>query len=77
MAVLVDVDDDGLLPAEDEVAGAGAEDDGDAEPAVVGHEDKHEEIADGDPDNVQCCLQYVAPAEQAGPGGEIFKDILF
>ena len=57
MAVFVDVDDNGLLPAKDEVARAGAEDDGDAEPAVVGHEDEHEEVADGDLHHVEHGLQ--------------------
>ena len=35
---------DGLPPAEGEVADGEAGDDGDAEPAVVGHEDEHDEV---------------------------------
>lgn len=46
MAVLSDVNDHGLPPAEQEVAHAGAGCHGNAEVAIVGHEDKHQEVAD-------------------------------
>ena len=47
MAVIAGhVDDDGLPPAEKEVTGRGAEDDGQAEPGVESHDDEHEEVGE-------------------------------
>ena len=47
MAVIAGhVDDDGLPPAEKEVTGGGAEDDGQAEPGVESHDDEHEEVGE-------------------------------
>lgn len=53
MAVLRYVDDYRFSPAEQEVAHAGAGCHGDAQVAVVGHEDEHQEVADDHLDDVQ------------------------
>jgi hypothetical protein len=42
VAMFGDVDNDRLLPAEEEVADHRSEDDRQTEPGVVGHEDQHE-----------------------------------
>lgn len=63
MAVLVDVDYDGFFPTEDKVTGASAQDQSDAEIAVVGHEDEHKEVAKGHLDDMQECLDDVSPAQ--------------
>lgn len=62
MAVLGNVDDHRLPPAEQEVAHPCASCHGDAEVGVVGHEDKHQEVADDDLYNVQHGLQEVGGA---------------
>ena len=67
MAVFVDVDDHGTLPAEYKVACAGPEDDGQAEPGVVRHEDEHEAVADEHLQHVQERLQEVAVVEHLRP----------
>jgi hypothetical protein len=45
MTVLSDIDDARLLPPKQEIADSSAEDDSDAEPHVICHEDEHEEVA--------------------------------
>lgn len=52
MAMFVDVHHHSSLPAKQEVAGAGTDDDGEAEPDVVGHEDQHEAVGDEDLNHV-------------------------
>ena len=59
MTMFVYVDYDTPSPAEQEVADASAESDGNAEPDVVSHEDEHEEIADDDLEDVQKALDKV------------------
>lgn len=53
MAVFCDVHHDRLPPAEQEVPGPGSRRHSDAQPAVVGHEHQHEEVADHHLDDVQ------------------------
>ena len=48
-----DVHRAGTPGAEEEIAEPGAEDDGDAQPNVVGHEDEHKPVADGELKHVQ------------------------
>lgn len=67
MAVFVDVHDNRPLPTEQEVSGAGSDDDRDAEINVVRHEDQHQEVADGDLDHVKKSLQEMGPAQETGP----------
>lgn len=62
MAVLSDVDHHRLPPAEQEVAHAGADRHGNAQIAIVGHEDKHQEVADDHLDDVEERLQEVGGA---------------
>lgn len=62
MAVLSDVNDHCLPPAEQEVAQTGAGCHGDAEVSIVGHEDEHQEVADDHLNNVQQGLQEVRGA---------------
>lgn len=62
MAVLRDVDNHRLPPAEQEVAHAGACCHGDAEVSIVGHEDEHQEVADDHLNDVQQGLQEVGGA---------------
>lgn len=45
MAVLVGIYDNRPLPSEQEIAEASTEDDGDTEPDVVRHHNKHEQVA--------------------------------
>ena len=65
VTVFIDVDDDRPSPAEREVADAGSERDGDAQPQVVGHEDEHQQVADDDLRDVQRRLDEVREAEHA------------
>lgn len=62
MAVLSDVNDHCFPPAEQEVAHAGAGCHSNAQVTVVGHEDKHQEVADDHLDDVQQGLQEVGRA---------------
>lgn len=62
MAVLCDVNNHCLPPAEQEVAHAGAGRHGDAEVSIVGHEDEHQEVTDDHLDYVQEGLQEVGGA---------------
>lgn len=59
MAMLCDVHDHCLLPAEEKVPCAGPCGYRDAQVPVVGHEDEHEEVADDHLDDMQHCLQEV------------------
>lgn len=59
MAVLGNIDDDGLLPAEQEVAEGGSEDHRQAEPRVVRHEDQHQQEAQRHLQDVQKRLEQV------------------
>jgi len=45
--ISTDIYDDGFPPAEEEVTGCGAEDDGQAEPSVESHDDEHQEVGEG------------------------------
>lgn len=63
MAVLGDVDDHCLPPAEQEVAHASTGCHSDAEVGIVGHEDKHQEVADDHLNNVQHGLYEVGWAQ--------------
>lgn len=67
VAVLGDINDDGLLPAEEEVADCCTDHDGDAQPHVIRHEDQHEEVAEDDLHHVQERLEAVHQAEHGGP----------
>lgn len=53
VAMLGHVDDDGLFPAEQEVAEGGTENNRQAEPRVVRHEDQHQQEAQRDLQDVQ------------------------
>jgi len=59
VTVLGDVHDDRFLPAEQEVPNGGAQDDHQAEPHVVGHEDQHEQEGQGHLEHVQQRLEQV------------------
>lgn len=50
-------------PAEQEVAGGGAQDDGHEQPHVVGHDDEHEQVRDGHLEHVHDGLQDVLLVE--------------
>uniref|UniRef100_A0A2D4GDQ8 Uncharacterized protein n=1 Tax=Micrurus corallinus TaxID=54390 RepID=A0A2D4GDQ8_MICCO len=63
MAMLRDVNHDGLFPAEEEVARASAGGHGDAEISVVGHEDEHQEVADHHLQDVKDGLEEVREAQ--------------
>lgn len=67
VAVVGDINEDGLLPAEQEVAGSGPESDGHTQPHVVRHEDQHEEVADDHLYDVQKRLEAVTQAQHGGP----------
>lgn len=69
MAMLCDVHDHCLLPAEEEISSAGPSGYCNAEVAVVGHEDEHEEVADDHLDDMQHCLQEVRKAQHLLPNG--------
>ena len=62
MAVLGDVDDHRLPPAEQEIAHPGTSCHGDAQVTIVGHEYEHQEVADDHLDDVQQGLHEVAGA---------------
>lgn len=62
MAVLCDVHDHRLPPAEQEVAHPSTEGHGDAQVTVVGHKNKHQEVADDHLDDVEPSLQEVGGA---------------
>ena len=59
MTVLSDVNDHCLAPAEQEVAGSRADGHGDAQEAVVGHEDQHEQVGHAHLEHMQQCLDQV------------------
>lgn len=67
MAVLCDVNDHSLSPAEQEVAHASTGRHSDAEVSVVGHEDKHQEVADDHLNDVQHRLQEMGGAKHPLP----------
>jgi hypothetical protein len=67
VTMLVDINRRESLEAEQKVANAGAENDAQAEPRVVGHEDEHEQVADCQLCHVQERLREVASIEQARP----------
>lgn len=68
MAMLCDVHNHCLFPAEEKVPCAGACCYRNAEVPVVGHEDEHEEVADDHLDDMQHCLQEVRKAQHLLPG---------
>ena len=70
MTVLRDVNDHRFAPAEQEVAGSRAEGHGDAQEAVVGHEDQHEQVGHADLEHVQQRLDQVRHTQHplAAPG---------
>lgn len=68
MAMLCDVHDHCLLPAEEKVPCAGPCGYRDAQVPVVGHEDEHEEVADDHLDDMQHCLQEVRKTQHLLPG---------
>lgn len=70
VTVLGHVDDHRLLPAEQEIAAGGSDDDGQAQPDVVRHEDEHQQERDGDLEDVQERLVQVHRREHGGPGRE-------
>lgn len=76
MTVVSDIDDDGFLPAKQEVASASAERDGYTQPHVVRHEDQHEEVTDDHLYNVQQCLEAVTQAQHARSVGKTIIDSL-
>ena len=51
-----------LLPSKAKVSESHAEDDGQTQPAVVRHEDEHEEVGDEQLDHVEQGLDHVEPA---------------
>lgn len=60
-----------LLPAENKETESGAEQDRQAQPHVVRHEDQHEEVGQQELHGVQDCLDQVhGPGHAAGPAGE-------
>lgn len=63
MAMLYDVHHHCLLPAEEKLSCAGPCCYCNAEVSIVGHEDKHEEIADDHVDDMQHCLQETRKAQ--------------
>lgn len=67
MAVLRHIDDHRLLPAEQEVADHRSEDDREAEPCVVGHEDQHQHQRQRDLHEVQEALVEMHQAEDGWP----------
>lgn len=52
MTVLITVDNHGPFPAKQEIAESSSEDDGETEPDIECHDDKHEQVADGDLNDV-------------------------
>ena len=58
-----------LPPAKCKVADSHAGDDGQAEPGVVGHEDKHEEVAEEELDDMDQGLEEVELAPHVGLQG--------
>ena len=62
MAMFVDVDDSCTTPGEQKVAESGSDDDSDAQPDVVGHEDEHQHVADCYLDHVQQRLDCMSDA---------------
>ena len=67
MAMLSDIDDHGLSPAEQEVAHASSQRHGDAEVGVVGHEHQHQNVADGHLYDVQKRLQKMGRTQHPLP----------
>ena len=63
MTVFCHVHDERLLPAKQEVARCSTSHDGDAQPDVVCHEDKHEEVAENHLNYVQGSLEDVWQAQ--------------
>lgn len=59
MTVLGYVHDNRFLPAEEEVTNGGAQDNHQAEPHVVCHEDQHEQEGQRHLEHVQQCLEQV------------------
>lgn len=70
VTVFGEVYDDRFAPAEEEVAGSGAQDDGGAEPRVVGHEHQHQHVAHENLQPVQRRLPRVRPAQHPRPAYE-------
>lgn len=70
VTVLGHVHNHRLLPAEQEVAAGGADDDRQAQPHVVRHEDQHQQERDGHLDDVQQRLVQVHRREHGGPRRE-------
>lgn len=69
MAMLCDVHNDCLFPAEEKVSHASPCCYSNAEVPIVGHEDEHEEVADDHLDDMQHCLQEVRKAQHLLPNG--------
>lgn len=67
MTVFIDIDHFVQLPSKCKITPASSQSNSQTQPDIVCHEDQHEEIAQGDLDNMKECLKYMMPITDSGP----------